>query len=147
MRAGKTHRRAALRSASALVMAGLAGAAFADSIPPLSPGPAASLSNASAQSPTGAGTVPADSSSPLNPTPFALPHLAAPQFRADASPPSKPASAGPWGVLSGDWQNPNLLGDMGGLRPALAKYGVTLSILENAEVFGNLTGGVRQAFE
>ena len=36
---------------------------------------------------------------------------------------------------------------MGGLRPALAKYGVTLSILENAEVFGNLTGCVRQGFE
>ena len=37
-------RRAALRSAFALAMAGLAGAAFADSIPPLSPGPPAPLS-------------------------------------------------------------------------------------------------------
>jgi porin len=142
VRAGKTRRRAALRSASALVMASLAGAAFADSIPPLSPRPAASLSNPSAQSPAGAGAVPDPSSAP-----FALPQLAALQFRADASAPSKPASAGPWGVLSGDWQNQNLLGDMGGLRPALAKYGVTLNLTENAEVFGNLTGGVRQGFE
>ena len=31
---------------------------------------------------------------------------------------------------------------MGGLRPALAKYGVTLTILENIETFGNLSGGV-----
>jgi hypothetical protein len=118
VRAGKTRRRAAFRSASTLVMAGFAGAAFADSIPPLNPGPAASLSNPSAQSPAGAGVVPADPSSALNPAPFALPQLAALQFRADASAPSKPASAGPWGVLSGDWQNSNLLGDMGGLRPA-----------------------------
>jgi porin len=36
---------------------------------------------------------------------------------------------------------------MGGLRPALANYGVTLTILENVEVFGNLTGGVRQSVE
>ncbi len=40
-----------------------------------------------------------------------------------------------------------MLGDMGGLRPALAKYGVTLNLIENAETFGNLTGGVRQGFE
>ncbi len=36
---------------------------------------------------------------------------------------------------------------MGGLRPALSKYGMTLSVTENAEVYGNLTGGVRQGFE
>src|SRR5277367_4577350 len=36
---------------------------------------------------------------------------------------------------------------MGGLRPALSNYGVTLSILENIETFGNLTGGVKQGFE
>jgi porin len=128
-------------------MAWLAGAAHADSIPPVVVGSAASVADQSQQTSASSGAVPADSSNPLNPAPFALPQLAAPQFRADASTPSKPASAGPWGVLSGDWQNQNLLGDMGGLRPALAKYGVTLSILENAEVFGNLTGGVRQGFE
>ena len=83
-----------------------------------------------------------------SPAPFALPQLAAPQFRADASaPPSAAKASGPWGVLSGDWQNQNLLGDMGGLRPALAKYGVTLTILENVEVFGNLSGGVQQGLE
>jgi porin len=36
---------------------------------------------------------------------------------------------------------------MGGLRPALANYGVTLGVLENVETFGNLSGGVRQGFE
>ena len=88
-----------------------------------------------------AGAAFADSTPPAG---FALPQLAAPQFRADAS---APANAGPWGALSGDWQNQNLLGDMGGLRPALAKYGVQLTILENVETFGNLTGGVKQGWE
>ena len=83
-----------------------------------------------------------------SPAPFALPQLAAPQFRADASAPASAAKAlGPWGVLSGDWQNQNLLGDMWGLRPALAKYGVTLTILENVEALGNLSGGVKQSLE
>ena len=83
-----------------------------------------------------------------SPAPFALPQLAAPQFRADASAPASAAKAsGPWGVLSGDWQNQNLLGDMGGLRPALANYGVTLTILENVEALGNLSGGVKQSLE
>ena len=44
-------------------------------------------------------------------------------------------------------QGQNLLGDMGGLRPALDKYGVQLTILENVETFGNLSGGVKQGFE
>ncbi len=33
------------------------------------------------------------------------------------------------------------------MRPALAKYGVTLQLYEEAETFGNVTGGVRQGFE
>jgi porin len=68
-------------------------------------------------------------------------------FRAEAATPTTnaPAPAGPFGFLS--WQNQNLLGDMLGLRPALAKYGVSLTILENVEAFGNLSGGVKQGFE
>jgi porin len=38
----------------------------------------------------------------------------------------------------------NLLGDMGGLRPALANLGMTLTITETDEVLGNATGGVRR---
>ena len=127
-------------------MTGLAGAAFADSIPPLSPGPAASLPNQSAQTQaTGAGAIPADLSGLLNPVPFALPQLVGQPFRADAStPPSTAPAPGPLGL---SWQGQNLLGDMWGLRPALSKYGVTLSILENVETFGNLTGGAKQGFE
>ena len=36
------------------------------------------------------------------------------------------------------------LGDAGGLRTFLAKYGITFSLYEESEVFGNATGGIRQ---
>jgi porin len=138
--------RTAIRSASGLAIAALASAAFADSLPPGAPAPAAPLADTPQQPPASAGAVLPNLSNLLSPAPFALPQLGAPQFRADASAPSKPATAGPWGALSGDWQNQNLLGDMGGLRPDLAKFGVTLTILENVETFGNLSGGVQQGF-
>jgi porin len=72
-----------------------------------------------------------------------------PSAETAAPPPSVlPAlSAGPFGFLSASANSSNLMGDMGGLRPALDKYGITLNITENAETFGNLTGGVQQGFE
>jgi porin len=63
---------------------------------------------------------------------------------ADSIPPGAPAPR-PLGFL--DLQNQNLLGDMWGVRPALAKYGITLTILENVETFGNLSGGVQQGWQ
>ena len=74
---------------------------------------------------------------------------AAPEAQA-ATPPgaaTAPESGAPFGFLSPSWQNQNLLGDMGGLRPALSNHGITLTILENIETFGNLSGGVQQGFE
>jgi porin len=41
----------------------------------------------------------------------------------------------------------NLLGDMAGLRPALANHGITITITETDEVLGNVTGGVRTGAE
>jgi porin len=134
-----------LRLASAVAAPWLAGAAYAYSIPPVAPGPAPSLSDQSQQTPAGAGAIPADLSSLLNPIPPALQDLVGCPFRADAAARSGAAPApGPLGL---SWQGQNLLGDIWGLRPALGKYGVTLNITENAEVFGNLTGGVKQGFE
>jgi porin len=128
-------RRGALRSAFALSLAGLSGAAFADSAPPPVPSP---------QTPANPAAVPAGLSSPPNPAPFVLPQLPPSQFRADASAPPTAAPA-PWGFL--DFKGQNLLGDLGGLRPALDKVGVQLTILENVETFGNVSGGVKQGFE
>ena len=44
-------------------------------------------------------------------------------------------------------QAPNLLGDLGGLRPSLASRGITLGLTETSEVLGNTTGGVRRGAE
>jgi porin len=144
----KTRRRALLRFASAVVAPWLAGAAYADAISLAAPGTAQPPSGEFVETPVGAGAFPADLSSLLNPFPSALQQLVEPSFHADAStPPSTTPALGPFGFLSATWKSQNLLGDIWGLRPALSKYGITLNITENAEVFGNVTGGVKQGFE
>ena len=55
---------------------------------------------------------------------------------------SPAATPGPAGL----WQRPNLLGDLGGLRPVLDGYGITLKLSETGEVLGNVTGGTRRGF-
>jgi porin len=40
-----------------------------------------------------------------------------------------------------------LLGNMGGLRPFLAQYGISLALQETSEVFGNVSGGFHQGFD
>ena len=45
------------------------------------------------------------------------------------------------------WQRPNLLGDIGGLRPLLDGYGVALKLSESSEILGNLAGGIHRGFE
>jgi porin len=73
---------------------------------------------------------------------------ATPATATDATPAPAPASAsGPFGFLATAGRSANLFADMWGLRPALAKYGLTLSVVENSETLGNVSGGVRQGFE
>ncbi|MFL9963700.1 carbohydrate porin [Paraburkholderia sediminicola] len=43
---------------------------------------------------------------------------------------------------TGFWNREQMLGDMGGLRPWLGKYGVTFSLTETSEVLANLRGGL-----
>ena len=43
---------------------------------------------------------------------------------------------------TGLWNRQQLLGGIGGLRPWLGKYGVTLALTETSEVLGNLRGGL-----
>jgi porin len=38
----------------------------------------------------------------------------------------------------------NLLGDIGGLRPMLDKYGLTFGLQDSNEVFGNVSGGIKR---
>ncbi len=58
-----------------------------------------------------------------------------------------PSLGGPLSFLATAPRSSNFLGDMWGLRPALSQYGMTLSVVENVELFGNLAGGVRRSFE
>ena len=51
-----------------------------------------------------------------------------------------PAVAAPAGL----WDRPALLGGMGGLRPWLGDHGVTLTLQETSEFFGNFSGGTRR---
>jgi porin len=143
--AAGARRSAKLAFISVFTTACLAGAAHADQAQPLSPGSATPLLNPAEQTAASAGPVLPDLSSPPNLASFALPQLTELRFRADAAPtPSAANTPGPFGL---DLQGQNLLGDIWGLRAAMTKYGVTLTILENVETFGNLSGGAKQGFE
>ena len=116
----KKRRRVAIGAMSALAMVSLARTAYADSSPPEAAMPA---------------------------TPPSAERAATPAVPTPPSAPAAPNSATPFGLLSPSWQGQNLLGDMWGMRPALDKYGVQLTILENVETFGNLSGGAKQGWE
>lgn len=58
-----------------------------------------------------------------------------------------PRHQAPFGVLSGAWDSKNFLGEIGGLRTVLDTAGISLNITENAELFGNVTGGARRGAE
>ncbi len=66
-------------------------------------------------------------------TPDALPQSSEEDLKIQAK---------PINPLTGLWTRQNLLGDMGGLRPWLGKYGVTLGIAEASEYLANLRGGL-----
>src|SRR5208282_4402757 len=52
------------------------------------------------------------------------------------------------GSWLGDLARTNfLLGDMGGFRPALSRYGVSFALQETSEYLGNVTGGSKKGFE
>ncbi len=70
-----------------------------------------------------------------------LPAAAQAQDAGDA------AAAGQPGFLAGLWTQSTLLGDMGGLRSTLGRYGITLGLQETSEVLGNVSGGTRQGAE
>jgi porin len=54
------------------------------------------------------------------------------------------ATPGPFSFLSGISRSGYMLGDMWGLRSALAKYGISLAVEETSEVLGNVTGGAKR---
>jgi porin len=65
--------------------------------------------------------------------------LIAPVALAQATPP--PAEPG---FTTGLWTRGNLLGDAGGLRTALGKFGITFGLQDINEVWGNASGGIQR---
>jgi porin len=94
------------------------------------------------ETPVGGAATRQNSGGLLNPAPMGPQEF----LQTPAAPAPAPAS-GPLGFLSTAPRSSNLLGDMWGLRPLLSKYGMTLSIVENSELFGNVTGGTKQGVE
>jgi porin len=64
----------------------------------------------------------------------------------DATPESPEADlqiqAQPSNFWTGFWTRENMLGDMGGIRPWLGKYGVTFQLTETSEYLANVRGGL-----
>ncbi|MCW3480131.1 carbohydrate porin [Neisseriaceae bacterium JH1-16] len=52
--------------------------------------------------------------------------------------------AAPTGQWTGLWSRQTLLGDMGGLRSALGRHGITLGLTEVSEELGNVKGGINK---
>lgn len=61
--------------------------------------------------------------------------------------PAGDALTGATPAPAGLWERQNLLGDIGGVRPALEAQGVSLGLSEIGEVLGNVTGGIHHGFE
>jgi porin len=78
-----------------------------------------------------------------------LAHAAPPPISIAAGPSdgSAPPSGGLFGFVDGMQRSNTLLGDMWGLRSDLSKSGITLSVQETSEDFGNVKGGTKKSFE
>jgi len=70
------------------------------------------------------------------------------QSNPDAAPEAPEADlaikAQPSGFWTGFWSRESMLGDMGGLRPWLGKYGVTFNLTETSEYLANVRGGLNR---
>jgi porin len=83
-------------------------------------------------------------------TAFAWASLTAGVAMADANPDATPEApeadlnikAAQTDQWTGVWNRQTLLGDIGGLRPWLGKYGVTFTLTETSEVLANVRGGL-----
>jgi porin len=67
-----------------------------------------------------------------------------PEYSSTTEPDLSAASVG---FFSDIGRRGNLLGDMGGLRTLMSRYGITLNIQETSEVLGNATGGAKTGAE
>jgi porin len=79
-------------------------------------------------------------------TALAAPPVLAVPTEEQLQPGEQPA-AGASNLISGLARTNFLLGNMGGLRPLLSQYGMSLALQETSEVLGNLSGGSHTGFD
>jgi porin len=60
---------------------------------------------------------------------------------------ANPGGSAPTGPFSNLSRSGYLLGDMFGLRPALAKVGINFTLTETSEILGNISGGTKKGFD
>ena len=75
---------------------------------------------------------------------IATPPTVAPSTETEQNQPASNTPAPATNFFTGLGRSQYLLGEMGGIRPFLSRFGITLSILETSEVLGNVTGGTRR---
>jgi carbohydrate-selective porin OprB len=61
-----------------------------------------------------------------------------------AMPQEQAAPVNPTDATAGFWTRATMAGDMGGLRGLLGRAGLTLTLVDQNEVLGNLTGGLKR---
>ncbi|QGZ66612.1 carbohydrate porin [Paraburkholderia acidisoli] len=74
---------------------------------------------------------------------FATPPMQNPDAFAQEQEADLAIQAQPGNFWTGFWTRQNMLGDIGGLRTWLGRYGATLDITETSEYLANLRGGLR----
>jgi porin len=137
-------RHGAAASVAGVVLMACGVAVHADSV---APAPAPSAGEFVETPIGGAVATPGPAAAPTPAAPGGSELVEAPVAAPSQPAPSAPGGVSPFGFLTTAPRSSNLLGDMWGLRSALSKYGVTLSIIENSEVFGNVSGGAKQGGE
>jgi porin len=80
---------------------------------------------------------PAEQTSPAAPASRSNP---VPGPTGAGTPPAAPSPEAPAGLF----ERATLLGDIGGIRTSLGRYGVSIGLSETSEVFGNPTGGINR---
>ncbi len=77
----------------------------------------------------------------------APPLLSVPSDESLQSDQNGPQDTGPMAYLNNLYKTDLLMGNMGGLRSGLSKFGISLAIQETSEVLGNPTGGTSKGAE
>lgn len=74
----------------------------------------------------------------------ALALMASPALAQATTKVPRPPAETPQAANTGFWERPNLVGDLGGVRTRLSDAGITVNLVEQSDLHGNTTGGLKQ---